>query len=123
MKLVCFLPFSRYFRLWGSLHTRTVSDDSASPHFFFPAFLDQPQQRMKSTPGLESANSLKILTFEEEPELWPRGRLSFEWRADEGLGGLWGRRDGVESLAGKQWGTMDIWLNQSICSLNGGGGE
>lgn len=62
--------------------------------------LNQPQKSVECPPRLERADPLVILAFEEEAQVRGGWGLAFEGGADEGCGGLWGRGDGVEGLAG-----------------------
>jgi hypothetical protein len=67
-----------------------VGNHPAPFHFFLPAFLNQPQERMESTAGLEGTNSLEVLALEKEAEFRAGGCLALKWSADEGFGGLRG---------------------------------
>ncbi len=62
------------------IHTRAMCYHS--PCQFF---LSQSRQRMESTPYLECADTLIVLTFEEEVDFWPCGCLSFERGTNQGF--------------------------------------
>ena len=62
------------------VHTRAMCYHPLCQFFFV-----QSRQRMESTPYLECANALVVLTFEEEVDFRPCGCLSFEWSANQGL--------------------------------------
>lgn len=71
----------------GEEHTGTVGNNSALFHFF-PAFLQQSQQGVECTSGLEGADTLIVLTLEEESDARVCGGLAFKWSSDERLRSL-----------------------------------
>ncbi|KAB8205093.1 heterokaryon incompatibility protein-domain-containing protein [Aspergillus parasiticus] len=66
-------------------NTRAMRNNSPPPNLLLPPLLNESQQSMKGAPGLERANALQILAFEEEANGWIRRCLSLA------LSYVWGR--------------------------------
>lgn len=67
------------------------------PNLLLPPLLNESQQSMKRAPGLERANALQILAFEEEPDGRVRRCLPLVGRS---LQRIWGLRRGGYSVEG-----------------------
>jgi hypothetical protein len=60
-----------------------MRNHTASPDLLLTPLRNESQQSVKRTAGLEGADPLVILAFEEESELGIRRCLAFEGRSDQ----------------------------------------
>ncbi len=75
---------------------------------------------MESAPDFERADALKVLTFEEEVDLWMCGSVAFPWSANQSFRCLWSGCQVRESGGCQDRRKMDVVFNPFMRRLYGG---